>query len=200
MILAAILGLLAAGAVAAYLFSRRGETLPSRNLTPPVTVLNPGSNPAVPESPPPVVPSHRRLTNAELNEVSRRWAKIQGNLRPEEIKAIIMVESAGDPQAVNPADPSWGLMQVTALIGRAFAGDGTQAGLLQPEINLKAGTGFLSDLKRKYETRFPLSDPNNGWVQMYNIGEPKFLSRGIRNPPYQAKFQKFVDRFRSEFL
>lgn len=142
----------------------------------------------------------RRLSEKELNQLSRQWANIQGNLEPEEIKAIIMIESSGFVEAVNPNDPSFGLMQVTRLIGKAFGGITEDKQLFDVQTNLKAGTGFLSELKQKYAVRFPLSDPKNGWVQMYNTGEPLFLNKGVRNVSYQEKFVAFTARFRPDFF
>lgn len=139
----------------------------------------------------------QRLTDRELDFLSIKWARTYSILKPAEIKAIIMVESSGYVQAENPADPSWGLMQVTALIGNFYGDGGTKEHLFNIESNLKAGAGFLADLKGKYAARYPLSDPRNGWVQMYNTGEPKFLSRGVRVPEYQAKFMEFLAQFRS---
>jgi hypothetical protein len=92
--------------------------------------------------------------------------------------------------AENPADPSWGLMQVTRLIGNFYGDGGTKEHLLKIDNNLKAGAGFLADLKKKYASRFP----NHQWVQMYNLGEPKFL-RGARVPEYQARFLRFLAQY-----
>ena len=90
-----------------------------------------------------------------VDSLIHKWATRVANLSFAEIKAIVWVESSGNPNAMNPSDPSWGLMQVTPLIGRAFAGITKNEQLLNPDTNLKAGTGFLSELKRQYESRFP---------------------------------------------
>ncbi len=133
------------------------------------------------------------------DELCKKWAQIRGNLKPEEVKAIIMSESSGNEKAVNPSDPSYGLMGVTPLIGKAFAQAGTKEELFVPETNIKAGSGFLSELKTKYAKAYPLTDPKNGWVQMYNTGEPKFLKKGVRSPEYQAKFIRYRDKFKEDF-
>lgn len=117
-------------------------------------------------------------TNATTNPV----------LDPNEILAIVWEESSGDPNSENPSDPSYGLMGVELPIGKQFSRSvATAADLFVPENNVEAGSGFLAYLKLRYATRFPLTDPQNGWVQIYNVGEPKFLA-GRRNTAYQAKF------------
>lgn len=132
------------------------------------------------------------------DRLSKSWAKIRENLQPEEIKAIIMIESSGNETAVNPADPSWGLMGITALIGNHYAKAGTKELLFDPNTNIKAGSGFLSDLKRRYAEQYPLGS-GNGWVQMYNTGEPKFLKKGVRNRSYENKFVIFTEQFKKDF-
>jgi len=119
------------------------------------------------------------------------------NLLPEEIKAIIAIESSGNPNSQNPNDPSYGLMGVTMYIGREFAGVSSSSDLFVPETNVQAGSGFLDYLKTKYADRFPLNT-SDGWVQMYNLGEPRFL-KGERVPSYLSKFNSFVPQFSGDF-
>jgi soluble lytic murein transglycosylase-like protein len=87
---------------------------------------------------------HRRLGDvgawrALAERVGRRYG-----VDPALILAIIEVESGGNPQAANPADPAYGLMQVTPataqwLAGRPVAPDD----LLDPETNVDLGTRYL---------------------------------------------------------
>lgn len=58
---------------------------------------------------------------------------------PALIKAIISQESAWNANAVNPADPSYGLMQLNAHYW------GTPDVLLIPENNINIGTSILRD-------------------------------------------------------
>lgn len=100
------------------------------------------------------------------------------------IKAIIRTESTFDPGAVNPADPSAGLMQVTpktasAMLGRPV----TIEELKRPEVSITAGTKFLGYLLERY----PLEDA----IQMYNLGETKFR-KGSRVPEYLARVKKYL--------
>lgn len=116
-------------------------------------------------------------------------------------------ESSGNPDAVNPDDPSVGLMGISALIARAYGGisfpsrnpdpeswikplygyDGTHI-LFDPETNAKIGTAFLADLKWKHEAEFPLTDAETGWVASYNEGEVADTIKHIPDPKYIAAF------------
>lgn len=105
-------------------------------------------------------------------------------LKPEEILAIVWNESTGNPNAENLSDPSWGLMQITLLIARHYGFVNiTKTDLLNPEINMKAGSAFLADLKRKYSKTNPIIDLNCAWVAAYNEGEPNFWKK-IPDPNY----------------
>jgi membrane-bound lytic murein transglycosylase MltF len=109
-------------------------------------------------------------------------------LDANEILAIIWTESTGNKDSFNPGDPSIGLMGVTNLIGTTYAGIGTFEDLYDPDTNVRAGSGYLADLKSKYSRTFPLGSATGGWVQMYNLGETKFL-KGERVTDYETKFQ-----------
>lgn len=106
----------------------------------------------------------------------------------DEILAIIWSESSGKPTAQNPADPSWGLMQVTLPIARHYGSVDTPEMLLDPEINIRIGSAFLGDLKRKYAERFP----DGEWVAAYNEGEGNLL-RGRQDPAYVAAFKAHLE-------
>lgn len=116
-----------------------------------------------------------------LRALVERWAGLSG-LNPAVIYGVVMVESGGNPDARNPSDPSVGLMQVTPLIGRAYAGlkgdDGqVLLALLAPETNMRAGTGFLRHLQDRYTAKgYVLHE----WLQAYNMGETNF-DKGFRN-------------------
>ena len=123
-----------------------------------------------------------------------KWGRLN-RLDPALIYGVVMTESSGNPTAQNPSDPSSGLMGVMPLIGRAYGGlSGSDldvlSALLLPENNLKAGTGFLAHLQKKYSASLPLVT----WVQSYNLGETKF-DAGQRNPPYGAKVAQFMGQW-----
>jgi soluble lytic murein transglycosylase-like protein len=124
------------------------------------------------------------------------WATARGNLEPAEILAIITEESSGNPKAMNPGDPSWGLMGVSLFIGKEYAGVANGTQLYDPTQNIKAGSGFLSYLKARYANTYPLKDdPPAGWIQAYNLGEPAFL-KGERVPGYEQAFLGHLAAFR----
>jgi hypothetical protein len=114
-------------------------------------------------------------------------------LTAEEILAVVMSESNGDAGAINPLDPSYGLMGVSLLIGGVYGQVTNAEQLYDPEINVRAGSWYLNFLKKKYAERFPL-DGVNGWVQIYNLGETKFL-KGVRHVGYEEAFVKHWKSF-----
>lgn len=77
------------------------------------------------------------------------------------IKAIISQESNWIADAVNPADPSYGLMQLNA---RYWTIGGQP--IFDPAQNIDTGTGFLADLIRRYG---PDLAPV---ISAYNAGHP----------------------------
>jgi soluble lytic murein transglycosylase-like protein len=115
--------------------------------------------------------------------LAEKYASINSILNPEEILAIIWNESTGNPEASNPKDPSVGLMGVTLLIGRAYAGATTLEQLYDPDLNVRAGSAFLADLKDRYSADFPITDPNIAWVAGYNEGETN-VAKHRADPAY----------------
>jgi len=138
------------------------------------------------------VSSPGEVTNLtfDLDALIRKWVLVRGNLTFAEIKAIVMVESSGKPNSQNPSDPSWGLMGIMPLIGKTYGNITDNQQLFDPDVNLKAGTGFLSHLKARYHKQYP----DYQWVQAYNIGETKF-DKGTRNPQYYQRFLHFFNQY-----
>ena len=108
------------------------------------------------------------------------WSVSLG-LNPAWVAAHCKVESAWNPDATNPADPSYGLMQVTPLIARAYGGwDGNNVqDIKRLDINVRAGATFLKHLLSRYG-QLELA------IQAYNLGEPK-VDKGLRVPDYLNK-------------
>src|SRR5207237_2475503 len=103
--------------------------------------------------------------------LAEKYAQVNAILDPEEILAIAWSESSGNPLAMNANDPSWGLMGVTQLIAHAY-GRFDVADIswhTDADKNMKAGAGFLADLKSKYSADYP------NWVAAYNEGETNLL-------------------------
>src|SRR5713226_7565781 len=80
------------------------------------------------------------------------------------VKAVMSAESAWDPTAENPADPSVGLMQI--LVGDRGPYPGyTREQLLVPSTNIVLGASFLRELVARYGAT---SDA----LSAYNAGHP----------------------------
>lgn len=130
------------------------------------------------------------------HDLAQHWSSVRGNLSAIEILATITEESGGNPVAINPSDPSWGLMGVSLYIGKKYAGISIGSSLFDPNINIDAGSGFLSYLKETYGSRHTLGSADGGWIQMYNMGEPAFQS-GKRVPGYEQAYMGHIAAFQA---
>jgi soluble lytic murein transglycosylase-like protein len=120
-------------------------------------------------------------TVLQWKDLAAKYCQVYPVLQVAEILSIIWNESTGNPNAVNPNDPSWGLMQVTMPIARAF-GVTNQLDLLDPDTNVKCGAGFLAEIKTKWQSKFPQT-----WVIAYNEGEGNLL-KGRPDTNYLTAF------------
>ena len=134
-------------------------------------------------------------TVKQWNDLANQYAQTYSILDPEEILAIVWSESTGNANAQNPNDPSWGLMGVTKLIAHAYGGfDVTDdSWKTDPSKNMRAGAGFLSDLKNKYSADYP----NGAWVAAYNEGEGNLL-RGAEDKSYVDAFNSHLAALKGE--
>src|SRR6185436_19757705 len=100
--------------------------------------------------------------NSIVTQAANDWG-----VPAEWIKAVIEVESSGNPNAYNPADPGGarGLMQIIASTARAY-GVEDLAELFDPVVNIAVGTHLLSDLRRRY------GDDFRRVYSAYNSGGP----------------------------
>jgi len=118
----------------------------------------------------------------------------QWGVEPALIRAIIRAESNFNPRAKNPADPSYGLMQITpglasdfGLIADPFSPTRQEINMLYNEANnMDVGCWYLSRLTSKY--------PFDTAVQMYNVGESGF-NKGVRNLNYLEKVRKYYGQY-----
>jgi len=83
------------------------------------------------------------------------------------IQAIIDTESGWNPNASNPADPSYGLMGMTPTTARDMGYTGTIQGLYDPETNINLGTKYV----RWVMDRWGVSDFQSVY-SAYNSGSP----------------------------
>ena len=111
----------------------------------------------------------------------RKWGSASVDWRL--LAAIGKVESSHNPFAVNPSDPSVGIMQTQGLIVWVFGLGGDRSASFNnqlmlnlvtgnADLGIKAGSGFLRELFQKH--RFSFSE--NEIIQMYNLGETKVIN------------------------
>ena len=76
---------------------------------------------------------------------------LRHNLDPDWVKAIICMESQGNPEAENPHDPSYGLMQLTPIAVQDI-GEDPEEDLWKkdPDVNIEYGCRYLSLLFTRY--------------------------------------------------
>ncbi len=115
------------------------------------------------------------------------------------VKAVAMVESSLNPNAQNPSDPSYGLMQIMPILAEDFGivkdwHNPTAAEIAMirdPQTNLRIGAWYLKRLTSKYE--FDVA------VQMYNVGEAGYKA-GRRNENYLSKVKRYYNEFRNDSI
>ena len=123
-------------------------------------------------------------SDSKYFELVRKYSILTG-ISKARLLTHISIESNFNTNAKNPSDPSYGLMGITSLIGKHYAGV-KDFELYNPENNIKAGSYFLKDLDRKYR----LSPEHI--AEIYNLGETKY-NAGLRSPDYR---KKFLDRIK----
>jgi len=112
------------------------------------------------------------------------------------VKAIAKVESNFDPRAKNPADPSYGLMQITPILAQDYklVKDYRNPSLAEIERlydldnNLYVGCSQLAHLTR--------IRPFDTAVQMYNVGQTGYMN-GVRNYDYLNKVRSYYEKYSS---
>lgn len=125
-----------------------------------------------------------------------RTSGAQYGVDPTLVMAVIQVESGYNPSAVNPTDPSYGLMQMlpataSLLAGRAVSG---QELLDNPPLAVDLGTQYLAQGLAKYG--------NTGdALAAYNAGVPRRNAQGqYVNSRGDTKVQTYVDRVLDAYL
>ncbi|MGH8799957.1 MAG: lytic transglycosylase domain-containing protein, partial [Casimicrobiaceae bacterium] len=117
-----------------------------------------------------------------------RYARLQG-LDPALVRAVVTVESGFDPAAVS-SKGALGLMQLLPETAARYGvvddpKRSTAQKLLDPAINLRAGTRYLHDLIVQFGDDISLA------LAAYNAGAQAVLQYGMRIPPF-AETQEFV--------
>lgn len=122
------------------------------------------------------------------DEIYQKWAAIR-EIDWKLLKAISMVESSENPNAIGDDGRSIGLMQVSLVVGGSYGMNNED--LLNPDLNIQVGSGFLKEMIDKYGF--------DGGVQAYNLGETKFR-KGITSPVYLEKVMNEFFKFRETEL
>ncbi|MBA7493853.1 hypothetical protein ES702_04418 [subsurface metagenome] len=112
------------------------------------------------------------------------------------VKAIAKVESNFNPRAKNPADPSYGLMQITPMLAQdynlvkdyRYPSSFEIERLYDLDNNLYVGCSQLAHLTR--------IRPFDSAVQMYNVGQTGYMN-GVRNYDYLNKVRPYYAKYRS---
>ena len=124
----------------------------------------------------------------KITEYADAWS-----LEPALVKAIAKVESDFKPGAKNPADPSYGLMQITPALAYDYGIIVNYRNPSEFEIemifdidnNLNVACWFLNKLK-KYSFAQQ--------VQSYNVGERGYKD-GRRNYDYLNKVRSYYEKY-----
>ena len=109
----------------------------------------------------------------------------------ELLKAVVVSESAFNPKAVSPKG-AVGLMQIMPATARRYGvqpepGATIQHKLTDPDLNIRTGTRYLSDLLRLFGGDTELA------VAAYNAGEGAVMRAGNRIPNYRET-QQYVKK------
>lgn len=115
------------------------------------------------------------------DEIYQKWAAMRG-IDWKLLKAVSIVESSENPNAVGDEGRSIGLMQISLIVGGSYGMNNED--LLNPDLNVQVGSGFLKEMIDKYGLE--------GGIQAYNLGETKFR-KGLTSPVY-------LDKVMNEFL
>lgn len=115
-----------------------------------------------------------------------QMAGVRYNIDWKLIKAVAIVESRLDPNAIGDHKRSVGIMQVS--IGLAQFYDLKRGDLFNPYINIHIGASHLSYLIQKYGLK--------KGIRIYNAGERRFFSGRYSNDYYHAVIRNYYDLIR----
>jgi soluble lytic murein transglycosylase-like protein len=106
------------------------------------------------------------------DDLYKKWGDLRG-IPWQLIKAVAITESDENSNAIGDNGQAIGLMQVWHFHWEALGM--TRDDMLDPNLNLQAGTAFLAEMVKKYGIY--------GGLEAYNEGEGNF-TRGRNNPGY----------------
>jgi soluble lytic murein transglycosylase-like protein len=142
-----------------------------------------------------LVDSRQRVTNIPYADIINRYA-ISENLNPKLVAGLIQSESSFQPHAVSNTG-AVGLMQImpntwrqiqqqTRICSARHNGDCTTECYYNPEVNIRVGTAYLSQLVNRYQGNKVLA------LAAYNAG-PGAVDKYNSVPPY-PETEAYVER------
>ena len=133
----------------------------------------------------PIGDGPHRLTQARLDRIVAQASKAN-HVDPRLVKAVISVESGGDPSAISYAG-AMGLMQLMPATARSYG----VTNPWDPQQNVAGGARHLSDLLHEYDGKLALA------LAAYNAGTGAVAwYKGI--PPY-AETSAYVSSVLSQY-
>jgi soluble lytic murein transglycosylase-like protein len=139
-------------------------------------VLNSGKRP---ESP----PIHPAILSLSIRYDSMiRAAANDADVDPELLRAVIVIESGFDANAVSSAGAQ-GLMQLMPATAKSYG----VSDAFDPQQNILGGARYLRDLIDRYDADYELV------LAAYNAGEDAVAKYGGRVPPF-AETQRYVPK------
>ena len=127
---------------------------------------------ATPQEEPSARPDHSVARSVEFDHFIERAARAHA-VRPELVRAVIVVESAFNPRAVSNKG-AVGLMQLLPATARRYG----VSDAFDPEQNIMAGVHYLRDLLTRYGNNLELT------LAAYNAGEDAVERYGRSIPPF----------------
>jgi soluble lytic murein transglycosylase-like protein len=130
--------------------------------------------------PEPSAHSHKYLAQSAAYDPMIERAAASVAVRPELVRAVIVVESAFNPRAVSKRG-ALGLMQLKPSTAARYG----VANAFDPEQNIIAGTRYLRDLIERFGNNLELA------LAAYNAGEEAVERYGRSIPPF-AETRQYV--------
>lgn len=127
---------------------------------------------ATPPEERPAVPAKYLAKSADYDPMIERAARAAA-VRPELVRAVIVVESAFNPRAVSRKGAQ-GLMQLQPSTARRYG----VSNAFDPEQNITAGAHYLRDLLSRFGNDLELT------LAAYNAGEEAVERYGRSIPPF----------------
>ena len=131
------------------------------------------------------------LSQATLNPIIREMSLKYG-IDEALVKAIIKTESNWDVNAsryeAHKGDASWGLMQLLLATARGVLGNNnlTTTQLIQPRVNIEAGTKLMAQNIARYKGIIPDA------IAAYNAGSTRFNK--TKGKEHEYVNQEYVDK------